>query len=100
MPAVARLGDPASINHDTCSTDSQAETGSPNVFINGIACHRVGDVNTSHTESSPQCNPHSTALITGSVSVFVNGISMARVSDSYACGAQLISGSPNVFAGG
>jgi uncharacterized Zn-binding protein involved in type VI secretion len=100
MPAVARVGDPASINHETCSVEAQAETGSPNVFINGIACHRVGDVNTSHTESAPNCNPHSTALVVGSGSVFINGISAARVSDTYACGSHLISGSPNVFAGG
>lgn len=99
MPATVRVGDPASINHDTCSGGTDAAVGSPNVFVNGIPCHRVGDVNTGHTVDPPGCPDHSTPLVVGSPTVFVNGMPVARVGDIYACGAQLISGSPNVFAG-
>jgi len=99
MSAVARIGDSAAVVHRTCSPITRAATGSPNVFINGIPCHRVGDVNAPHTTSPPYCIPHVTPLIRGSSSVFVNGRSMARVTDVYACRARLITGSPNVFAG-
>ena len=46
MPQVARVGD-ADTNHPPCSAGSCA-TGSPNVLVNNIPLHRVGDNNTPH----------------------------------------------------
>ena len=46
MPQVARVGD-ADTNHPPCGAGSCA-TGSPNVLVNNIPLHRVGDNNTPH----------------------------------------------------
>jgi uncharacterized Zn-binding protein involved in type VI secretion len=43
--------------------------------------------------------PHSAVINVGSSTVFVGGIPLARIGDSTDSGA-IISGSPNVFAGG
>lgn len=75
-------------------------TGSPNVFINGAAAHRVGDTG--------PCNcPHGGTFqsTSGSSTVFVNGRPLTRIGDATACvvcgmpGAH-VGGCPNVFVGG
>jgi uncharacterized Zn-binding protein involved in type VI secretion len=45
------------------------------------------------------CVPHSAVINVGSSRVFVGGIALARIGDSTDNG-EIISGSPNVFAGG
>lgn len=89
MPAVVRLGDVCT-GHGPCSPRPNAGA-SPDVFINNLGIHRVGDPWTVH------CT-HSSAQASGSPNVFVNGISLARVGDAVACGSANAQGSPNVFA--
>lgn len=94
MPAVVRLGD-KSAGH--CFEPRPNIEGSPNVFINGIAVHCVGDAWPVHT-----CGPssHDSRTVQGSPNVFVNGKAVARVGDALDCGDICAEGSPNVFVNG
>lgn len=94
MPEVARVTDICS-GHNGFSSRS-AITGSNDVFINGLAAHRVSDVWEVHCNVS--C--HDSILSVGSSTVFVNGLSLGRISDSIQCGSSVATGSSNVFAGG
>ncbi|UQI40969.1 PAAR domain-containing protein [Vreelandella venusta] len=91
MPAAARLADMCT-GHGSCKP-RPAISGSPNVFINGQAAHRVGDAWAKH------CS-HSGVLAAGSSSVFVNGMPKGRVGDPVSCGSLVATGSSNVFVGG
>ena len=71
---------------------------SSTVFANGTGIVRVGDAVTSHT--FPGCATHAPPLSAGSSNVFVEGKAMGRKDDTYGCGAQITSGSSNVFANG
>lgn len=83
---VARIGDP--ISHGGAIAG-----GSPNVFCNGLNVARIGD--------PVACLIHGAqSIATGSGSVFCNGSGVARVGDSITCGAVIVDGSPNVYAGG
>ena len=75
MPAVTRIGDADDIH---CSVPTRAE-GSPDVFANGIAVSRQGDV--------------------GSGTVFINGKGCGRVGDAITGCTSVATGSPNVFSG-
>ena len=105
MPQVTRISDGTTGVCDVgeeCCSHSRAGTnseGSPNVFINGKAAHRLGD--------GGSCNcPHggffsSTAA---SETVFVNGKGLTRVGDGTTCQScgmpgSHVAGSPNVFCG-
>jgi uncharacterized Zn-binding protein involved in type VI secretion len=95
MPAVTRKGDDCTGHGAFGPRPSSA--GSPNVLINGIPAHRVGDAWPSH------CDPdtcHDSVLSGGSSTVMVNGKPLGRVGDPVACGSAVAAGSPNVFAGG
>jgi uncharacterized Zn-binding protein involved in type VI secretion len=95
--AVTRIGD-ADIPH--CSAANRAE-GSPNVFVNGRALSRQGDLNTVHDEpSGSDCSPHAAPIETGSTTVFVNGKGCGRIGDLITGCTAVSEGSPNVFAGG
>lgn len=78
---------------------STANSGSPNVFINGLLAMRVGDTYESH--GCPSCGiaPPSRKLIEGSTSVFINGLPAGRIGDAIDCGGVALTGSPNVFFG-
>jgi len=91
MAASCRLGD-SSAGH--CYEPRPNDQGSPNVFINGKASHRVGDHWPTHS-----CGPSSHDSITakGSPNVFVNGKAKARVGDALDCGDIIAQGSPNVI---
>lgn len=91
MPAAARQSDMCT-GHPGCKP-RPALTGSPNVFINGLPAHRLGDQWAKH------CG-HTGVLAAGSSSVFVNGLALGRVADPISCGSLIASGSPTVFAGG
>jgi uncharacterized Zn-binding protein involved in type VI secretion len=68
------------------------------VFVNGIAVHRQGDAWASHTcPTIPET--HASVLAAGSSSVYVNGRQIGRIGDPVACGSQVATGSPDVFAG-
>jgi len=96
MPAATRIGD-ADVSH--CSGMTRAE-GSPNVFVNGIAWSRQGDVNTSHLLPAPICPSHTAPITIGSTTVFINGKGAGRVGDAISGCTSVAQGSPNVFCGG
>lgn len=95
MPAVARVGD-AGVAH--CSGYTIA-TGSPNVFINGRAVARQGDMSTTHLRPGAPCVPHAAPIQSCSSTVFVNGRGLARVGDTLSGCTSIAQGSPDVFAG-
>lgn len=68
------------------------DQGSPDVFINGKAAHRVGDHWLKHSG-------HDSTLAQGSATVFVNGKGQGRVGDRIACNSRIASGSPDTFIG-
>lgn len=68
------------------------DQGSPDVFINGKAVHRVGDHWIKHSG-------HDSLLAQGSPTVFANGKAQGRVGDRIACGSRVATGSPDVFIG-
>lgn len=96
MPAATRIGD-ADVTH--CSGMTRA-AGSPNVFVNGIAWSRQGDVNTVHLLPGVPCPPHAAPIASGSSTVKVNGKGAGRVGDGISGCTSVAAGSPNVFAGG
>ena len=116
MPAVARkdgvdtvntvhvaIGDLNPLDTITCDqfeTTTATAAGSSTVFINGTGVVRVGDAVAVHTFAGVGCPTHSPGLSVGSPNVFVEGQAMGRKDDTYGCGAQITSGSSNVFANG
>ena len=96
MPAVTRIGD-ADVAH--CSAMTRAE-GSSNVFVNGIAVSRQGDVNTPHLLPPPVCPTHAAPIATGSTTVFINSKGCGRIGDAISGCTSVATGSSNVFAGG
>ena len=96
MPAVTRIGD-QDVTH--CSTPIRAQ-GSSNVFCNGRAISRQGDMNSVHLLPGSPCPPHAAPITTGSSKVFVNGKGCGRVGDGITSCTIVVAGSPNVFAGG
>ena len=95
MPAITRIGD-ADVTH--CSAMTRAE-GSANVFVNGIAWSRQGDVNTSHVLPPVPCPSHAAPITTGSTTVFVNGKGGGRIGDGITGCTSVAAGSANSFAG-
>lgn len=100
MPAVTRKGDTCT-GHD-CFPPRNSTSGSPDVFVNGIAAHREGDGWAVHTCTHPDVphGSHGSTLASGSSTVYVNGRQLGRIGDPVACGSSVASGSKNVFAGG
>jgi uncharacterized Zn-binding protein involved in type VI secretion len=83
--SIARLGDSSSHGGTIIS-------GASRTLINGIPAARKGDLHS--------CPIHGiTPITTGSDSVFIEGSPAARVGDTCGCGAVIISGSPDTFAG-
>jgi uncharacterized Zn-binding protein involved in type VI secretion len=104
MPAVARELDLVTTNH-LCDGSTVTEEHSPNVSVNYLRIHRVGDKQQSHTyPSGDSCPLHQLTLDAyGSTAmppnVFVNGKAIGRLGDTY--GTEVISSaSLNVFANG
>lgn len=106
MPAATRIGDGTTgtcdLGLDCCphGRSGTNTTGSPNVFINGLAAHRQSDT------GGTNC-PHGGTFITtgGSSTVFINGRPATRIGDATTCQAcgkagAHTSGSGNVFIGG
>ena len=98
MPAATRIGD-ADVAH--CSGMTRAQ-GSPDVFVNGIAWSRQGDVNTTHLlpPNIPPCASHAAGIASGSSTVKVNTKGAGRIGDSITGCTSVAAGSSNVFAGG
>lgn len=95
MPAVTRVGD-ADVTH--CSQPRRAQ-GSPDVFVNGRAVSRQGDLNTTHKLPGVPCPSHAAPIASGSSTVFVNGRGIGRVGDAISGCTSVAQGSPDVFAG-
>jgi uncharacterized Zn-binding protein involved in type VI secretion len=95
MPAAHRHTDICT-GHGCFPSRANAE-GSPNVFVNGLGWHRVGDGWQPH--GCPVCAPHGGVLAAGSATVFVNGRAAGRIGDPVSCGSSAATGSDNVFAG-
>lgn len=87
MPAAARYMDESSGAGTSGWPNVQ---GSKNVFINDLSVHRLGDVWAGNLGIT----------VTGSSTVFVNNVPLARISDSVSRGGVIVTGSPNVYAGG
>jgi uncharacterized Zn-binding protein involved in type VI secretion len=95
MPATVRLGD-SGTGHG-CWPPRANVAGSPDVFINDRAAHRVGDGWAAHTcPAIPET--HAGSLAAGSGTVFVNGRALGRIGDPVSCGSAAATGSPDVFA--
>lgn len=95
MPNVSRKGDASTA--DPCGAPPRASSqGSPNVFTNKIATHRMTDAWSPH--ACPSSPPHGATTSGGSPDVFVNRLKIARVGDPISCGSSIAVGSPNVFA--
>lgn len=95
MPAATRIGD-ADVAH--CSGMVRAQ-GSPDVFVNGIAWSRQGDLNTTHLLPGSPCPAHTAPITSGSSTVFINGKGAGRIGDAITSCTAVAAGSPNVFAG-
>ena len=94
MPAVTRIGDADTVH---CSQPIRAQ-GSGNVFVNGIAVSRQGDLNTVHLVPGSPCPSHATSITTGSTSVYVNHKGCGYVGAATGC-TTVAQGSSNVFCG-
>lgn len=85
MGNIARQG-------DLHSHGGQIITGSPDTFVNGARVARLTDL--------AMCPQHGAVqIIQGSATVYANGLQVARLGDLLACGAVIIEGSPDTFAG-
>lgn len=95
MPAVHLLGGMDS-GHG-CFPPRNNVQASGDVFAEGIAVHRQGDMWAPHA-----CPPnvHASVLAKGSSTVYVNGKQCARIGDPVACGSNTVDGAGTVFAGG
>ena len=106
MSAVTRISDGTvgvcSLGLPCCphSRAGNNAVGSPNVFVNSIALHRL-------TDTGPTNCPHSGtfASTSGSSSVYVNSLKVTRIGDTTTCQScgqtgNHVSGSSNVYAGG
>ncbi len=104
MPKVTRISDKTigtcDVGEDCCphSRSGTNTTGSPTVFINDLAAHRVNDT------GSTNCPHNGTYKSTqGSPTVFVNGLPLTRIGDTTICkkcgqSGKHSSGSETVFA--
>lgn len=97
MPPCARIADTCT-GHSPCYPGRPATSGSPDVFVNGLPVHRVGDSWASH--GCPDNPSHGSVLAAGSSTVFANGKPVGRIGDPVACGSSVATGSPDVIVGG
>lgn len=96
MPAVTRLGDLCT-GH-TCWPSRPSITASPDVVVNNIPVHRLGDNWALH--ACPPSPPHGGVLAGGSSIVYANNLPVGRIGDPVSCGSSVATGSPDVFDGG
>ena len=91
------LGSFPCFNHVT----GTIQTGSPNVFINGLPAAVATDSG-KQLPSQVICSSHvgPQFIAEGSTTVFINGRPASRIGDHTTCGAKISGGSNNVFIGG
>jgi len=79
-----------------CYAPSVGITASPNVLINGLPAHKVGDSFTPHTCGN---DVHGDVAAVGSTKVIINGSGAMRLGDTLAPGGALMAeASWTVFA--
>ncbi|MDC0743047.1 PAAR domain-containing protein [Polyangium mundeleinium] len=97
MAQVARKGIDECSGHDGCPPRKAIE-GSPDVFLDGHAIVRVGDLWEPH--DGPDHPHHDSVAEEGSDEIYVNGKAVVRVGDCLDCGSVVKTGSMALFAGG
>ena len=90
---MSRIGD-ITTGHG-CHAPSIGITASPNVLINGLPAHKVGDTFSPHTCGT---DVHSDVAVVGSVKVIINGTGAMRLGDTLAPGGAMAEASWTVFA--
>jgi len=94
---VARKDVDVCSGHDACPARKAIE-GSPDVFLEGHAVVRLGDLWETH--GCPAHSPHKGKVIQASDEVTVNGLPVVRVGDPLDCGSKVKTGSDLLYAGG
>ena len=94
MPAAVRFNDICT-GHN-CWPPRPNDQGSPDVFINNLASHRLTDHWVTHCCGT--C--HDSNACQGSPDVFVNNLNKCRIGDAVCCGSRMATGSPDVFVNG
>lgn len=94
---VARKDVDVCTGHDACPPRKAVE-GSPDVFIDGHAVVRLGDLWESH--GCPAHAPHQGRVNQASSEITVNGLPVVRVGDPIDCGGQVKTGCEALYAGG
>tara|TARA_B100000035_G_scaffold7942_1_gene6857 strand:- start:28907 stop:29200 length:294 start_codon:yes stop_codon:yes gene_type:complete len=93
LKPMSRLGD-ITTGHG-CYAPSVGVTASPNVMVNGLPAHKVGDPFTPHTCGK---DVHSDVAAIGSPKVIINGSPAMRLGDALAPPALMAEASWTVFA--
>ena len=93
LKPMSRIGD-ITTGHG-CHAPSIGITASPNVLINGLPAHKVGDTFSPHTCGN---DVHSDVAVVGSVRVIINGTGAMRLGDTLAPGGAMAEASWTVFA--
>lgn len=106
MPEQSRVSDTANVPADAhgcpaCPHNCTGPTiaGSPDVFVNSLPAHRLGDPGI----HAACCGPNTWNSSAGSGTVFINGKAAVRNGDATThCGGSgnMTAGSPNVNTGG
>jgi uncharacterized Zn-binding protein involved in type VI secretion len=94
---VARKDVDVCTGHDACPPRKAIE-GSPDVFLDGHAVVRLGDLWESH--GCPAHTPHKGRVVQASSEVTVNGLPVVRVGDPLDCGGTVKTGCEALYAGG
>lgn len=111
MPPLVRLGDICS-GHG-CWPPRPCIMGSPNVLVNGLPAHRLGDLWGIHLDVCKSCfcqpcesdrychggGPDGGVLVAASLTILINGLPAARIGDPLVCGSVCATGSLNVIGG-
>jgi uncharacterized Zn-binding protein involved in type VI secretion len=103
MPKVARQYDDTTTGHSCDSvTEITGPHGEPSkVYANNIPVECLGNPTVPHQEPAGDgCSTHIEYIHEASTSVFIGGIAVARIGDKTDYGGEIITGSPNVYAGG
>jgi uncharacterized Zn-binding protein involved in type VI secretion len=94
LKGISRLGD-ITTGHG-CHAPVIGAIASPNVYVNGLPAHKVGDTTVPHTCGT---DVHPDTMSVGSSTVKINGTDAMRIGDTLTPGGTMAEGSHNVFAG-
>jgi uncharacterized Zn-binding protein involved in type VI secretion len=94
---VARKDVDICTGHDACPPRKAVE-GSPDVFLDGHAVVRLGDLWEEH--GCPKHSKHPGRVVQASTEITVNGLPVVRVGDPLDCGGTVQTGCEALYAGG